>query len=240
MFNLLTTLMIPFSVGKPKTLDEWRTSTEPRMALVRETWGYWRFFGLNEARKFSNLDQPSVVTMGKPGSIVNTYSRNGRLLAVIGVLGENGTRQDRLRILEPAQLGLPEGVRFRIVDLRHNRYLLDGSCSASDLTQVPVTLSAVEPLILLIEPEQKGARVVYFTGADAVPTATFGRKLELKLQAVPGSPVELHIDTEGQEYGCQTPGFAREGTPGDFVVFAGPAPTDGVVRFSRSPTRLTR
>jgi hypothetical protein len=233
MINLLTTLMIPFSVRRLKTLDEWRTSTEPRISLERETWGYWRFFGLNNSRKFSSLDQPEVVAMSQPGSIANVFSRNGRLLAVIGALSGNGTRQDNLRILAPAELGLKEGVRFRIVDLRHNRYLSAGSYSTSDLAQIPVTLNGAEPLILLIQPEQQGARVEYFTGADAVSTTVLGRKLELKLQAVSGSPVELHLEAAGQAYSCETPGFAREATPGDFVVFAGLAPAGGVVRFSR-------
>jgi hypothetical protein len=171
--------------------------------------------------------------MNEPGSIVNAFARNGRLLAVVGALGANGTRQDKLRILAPGRLGLKEGVQFRVVDLRHNRYLSGGSHSVSDLTQIPVTLSGAEPLILLIEPEQKGARVVYFTGADEVSAAMFGRKLELKVQAAPGSPVELHIDTAGQAYRCDTPGFVREDATGDFAVFAGPAPADGVVRFLR-------
>ena len=74
---------------------------------------------------------------------------------------------------------------------------------------------------------------MYFTGADEVSATAFGRELELKLRAVPDSPVELHIDTEGQAYRCDTPGFAREHTEGDFAVFAGPTPADGVVRFSR-------
>jgi hypothetical protein len=233
MINLLTTLMIPFPVRGPKTLEEWRTSTRAPIAPARETWGYWRFFGLNSSRKFSSLDYPDVVAMNEPGSIVNAFARNGRLLAVVGALGANGTRQDKLRILAPGRLGLKEGVQFRVVDLRHNRYLSGGSHSVSDLTQIPVTLSGAEPLILLIEPEQKGARVVYFTGADEVSAAMFGRKLELKVQAAPGSPVELHIDTAGQAYRCDTPGFVREDATGDFAVFAGPAPADGVVRFLR-------
>jgi hypothetical protein len=233
MISLLTTLMIPFSVHEPETLEEWRTSARPRIALTRETWGYWRFFGLNSSRKFSSLDQPDLLVMEQAGSIVTTFSRNGRLLAVVGALGGSGIRQDTLRILAPAQLGLKEDIHYRVVDLRHNRYLSGGPFGISDLAHLPVTLNGAEPLILLIEPEQKGARVVYFTGADEVSATRVGRELELKVQATPGSPAELHVDTDGQAYRCDTPGFVRENATGDFTVFAGPVPADGVVRFSR-------
>ncbi len=233
MINLLTTLMIPFAVEGARTLEVWRTSSQPRIALERETWGYWRFFGLNSSRKVSSLDQPDVLAMDQPGSIASAFSRSGRLLAVVGALGGNGERQDRLRILAPAQLGLKEGNHFRVVDLRHNRYLSGGPYSVSDLAQIPVTLSGAEPLILLIEPEQKGARVVYFTGADGASATMRDQRLELKLQAAPGSPVELHLDTAGQAFRCDTPGFVRENATGDFAVFAGPVPADGVVRFLR-------
>jgi hypothetical protein len=233
MINLLTTLMIPFSVHGPKTLEEWRTSARPPIALARETWGYWRFFGLNSSRKVSSLDQPDVLAMDQPGSIASAFSRNGRLLVVVGALGGNGERQDKLCILAPTQLGLKQGNHYRVVDLRHNRYLSGGPYSISDLAQIPVTLSGAEPLIFLIEPEQVGARVEYFTGADGVSATMRDQTLELKLQAAPGSPVELHLDTAGQAFRCDTPGFVRENATGDFAVFAGPVPADGVVRFLR-------
>jgi hypothetical protein len=51
MIDLLTTLMIPFPLHAPRTLEEWNTSAVAGIALARETWGYWRFFGLNGARK---------------------------------------------------------------------------------------------------------------------------------------------------------------------------------------------
>jgi hypothetical protein len=233
MIDLLTTLMNAFQAEEPRSLEEWRTSDRARLALTRETWGYWRFFDLNRARKFSSLDQPGVAAMEQPGSVLNLYAREGRLLAVAGVLNGKGARQDKIHLLAPEQLGLKEGLRYRVIDLRHNRYFSSPADGLSGLAQIPVSLTGSEPLILLIEPEQKGPRVAYFTGADAVSATRLGRKLELKLLAAPGSPVELHLDTAGEAYRCETPGFARAEVAGDFAVFAGPAPAGGIVRFSR-------
>jgi hypothetical protein len=233
MIDLLTTLAIAFPLHAPRTLEEWSASTAPEISLARETWGYWRFFDVNSARKISSFDQPDVVAMENPASVVNAFPRDGRVLLVIGALAGKGTREDKLKILAPAELGLKQGVRFRIVDLRQNRYFSTGSYTASDLTCIPVTLAGTEPLVLLIEPEQKGPRLVYFGGADGMSETASGRNLELRLKAVPGSRLELHVDTEGQPCRCDTPGFVRENVDGDFVVFAGPAPEDGAVRLSR-------
>jgi len=233
MINLLSTLMIAFQAEEPSSLDEWKTSAGSRLTLTRETWGYWRFFNLNTARKFSSLDEPGVAALGQPGSVLNVYTRDGRLLAVAGVLGGTGTRSDKLHLRAPGELGLKEGIRYRIVDLRRNRYLPGGPYRVADLADLSVTLDGSEPLILLIEPEQTGARVEYFSGADGLTSAGRGRKLELKLQAPPGSPLELHLDMDGQAFRCETPGFARQDVAGDFAVFAGPAPADGIVRFTR-------
>jgi hypothetical protein len=234
MLDLLTILMVPSPLdGARMTLEDWSTSQTPELAVAREMWGYWRFFGLNGAHRFSSFEASDVIAMAEPGSMVNGFSRDGRVLAVMGVPGGHGMRPGKLKVLAPGKLGLREGVRYRLVDLRNNCYLSDGSYSVSDLTQIPVTLAGTEPLILLIEPEQKGPRVVYFKGADQILTTGSGRKLELRIKAVPGSPLEIHVDTAGEEYHSETAGFARRPVPGFFAVFAGAVPSDAVVILSK-------
>jgi hypothetical protein len=88
-------------------------------------------------------------------------------------------------------------------------------------------------LILLVEPEQKGPRVVYFKGADGVTTTVSGRELKLRVTAVPGSPLEIHVDTAGEEYHSETAGLTHRAVAGDFAVFAGAAPSDGVIILSK-------
>jgi hypothetical protein len=234
ILDLLTILMVPSPLdGARLTLEDWSTSQAPELAVAREMWGYWRFFGLNGAHRFSSFEASDVIAMTEPGSMVNGFSRDGRVLAVMGVPGGHGMRPDKLKVLAPGRLGLREGVRYRLVDMRNNRYLSDGSYSISDLAQIPVTLAGTEPLILLIEPELKGPRIVYFKGADQILTTGSGRKLELRIKAVPGSPLEIHVDTAGEEYHSETAGLARRLVPGVFAVFAGTVPNDAVVILSK-------
>lgn len=237
MINLLTTFMIPFRLNRaiaPKTVEEWRVSKEPEVALARELWGYWRFFGLNGAEKYSSFGTADVLAMSQPGSIVNGFARDGRALIVMGVLGGSGKRSETLKILAPEKLGLERGSRYRIVDLRRNRYLSDRAYTTPELAQIPVTLEGDDPLILFIEPERKGPRLVYFSGADGVEASPSDDKLVLKVSAVPGSPVELHVDAAGREFRAATPGFERAPVSGDFAVFTGSVPPGGIVTLSPS------
>jgi hypothetical protein len=234
MINLMTTFSIPFRLNRmmnPTDVEAWRTSQAPEVALAREFWGIWRFFGLNGAEKFSSFDTSEVLRLSQAGSIVNGFARDGRALIVMGVQGGKGIREEKLRILEPARLGLKPGVSYRIVDVRGNRYL-GAAYPVAGLAAIPVTLKDDDPLILLIEPERKGPRLVWFRGADDIAVSQRGSTLECNVQAVPGSPLELFLDTEGQELRAATPGFERS-TAGEFVVFAGPVPEDGVVRVTR-------
>jgi hypothetical protein len=235
MINLMTTFAIPFRLSRammPRDLDEWTRPQSPEIALTRELWDIWRFFGLNGAGKFSSFDTGDVLRMTQPGSIVNGFARDGRVLAVMGVQGGVGVRQEKLEVLAPARLGLKDGVNYRIVDLRKNRYVGQGPRTAAALASIPVSLDGDNPSVLLIEPERAGPRLVWFRGADEVGVAGRGGGFEFKVKAVPGSPLELFLDTAGQTFRAETPGFDRK-QAGDFTVFEGAAPDDGIVRITR-------
>jgi hypothetical protein len=231
MINLMTTFAIPFRLNRmlmPRDAGEWKSSQAPELALAREFWGIWRFFGLNGAEKFSSFDARDVLQMTEPGSIVNGFARDGRALVVIGVQGGAGARGDTLRILSPSRLGLKDGLRYRAIDLRSNR-TLGTPRSVAELARIPVQLSGDDPLILLIEPERKGPGLVWFRGADGVAQSG---DFEFRVQAVPGSPLELYVEEAGQMFRAVTPGFERKPS-GDFAVFSGLVPEDGVVRLAR-------
>jgi hypothetical protein len=148
-----------------------------------------------------------VLQMTQAGSIVNGFARDGRVLVVMGVQGGNGVREERLRILAPDRLGLRQGVRYRLVDLRTKRYLARNK-TADDLAEVPVQLVNDEPLMLLLEPDRAGPQLVYFSGADQV---TENGSLEFRVKAVPGAPLEIYLDTAGQQVHALTPGFEQKG-----------------------------
>jgi hypothetical protein len=235
MINLMTTFAIPFRLSRPttpRTLEEWTHPRSPELALTRELWDLWRFFPLNGAQKFSSFDAGDLLRLSQPGSIVNGFARDGRLLAVLGVQAGQGLRRERLEILAPARLGLKEGVSYRIVDLRNQRYLDRNPRSLAELAAIPVELSNDDPLVLLIAPERRGPGLVWFRGADGVQAAERGGGFEFRVSAVPGSPLELYLDPAGQEFRPATPGFERR-QAGDFTVFAGPVPEDGLVRLTR-------
>jgi hypothetical protein len=231
MINLMTTFAIPFRLNRmmmPREVEDWRTSQAPELALAREFWGIWRFFGLNGAQKFSSFDAGDVLQMTQPGSIVNGFARDGRALVVIGIQGGQGLREDALRILAPARLGLKDGLRYRVLDMRNNRYL-GTARGLAELANVPVRLTNDDPLILLIEPEHKGPRLVWFRGADEVVQSG---DFEFKVNAVPGSPLEFYVDEAGEAFLPATPGFERK-QAGDFAVFSGAAPEDRTVKLTR-------
>ncbi len=124
-----------------------------------------------------------------------------------------------------------------------------GDCCVSDRTApIPARAesravasrrrSTVAHEIQAMATELRRRRIAVAFGADQVGSeAASGQKLEFKIKAVEGSPVELHVDTNGAVYHCATPGFVTRPARGDFVLFAGPAPADGVVRLSREGTR---
>jgi hypothetical protein len=166
--------------------------------------------------------------MTQPGSLVNGFARDGRALIVIGVQGGTGTRADTLRILSPSRLGLKDGLRYRAIDMRNCRYL-GTPRSVAELARIPVQLTGDDPLILLIEPERKGPGLVWFRGADGVAQSG---AFEFQVKAVPGSPLELYVEEAGVTFRAVTPGFDRKPS-GDFAVFSGMVPEDGVVRLAR-------
>jgi hypothetical protein len=235
MVNLMTTLAIPFRLNRrmtPRDAEEWRTSQAPELALAREFWGIWRFFGLNGAQRFSSFDTGEVLRMTQPGSIVNGFARDGRALIVMGVEGGRGIREEELRILDPAAVGLKDGVSYRIVDLRNNRYLSRRQLRSAQLASIPVRLADDDPSILLVEPDRGQPDLVWFRGADAVADLSRDGGFEFKVRSVVGSPLELYMDTAGRDLHAATPGFERR-VAGDFVVFAGFVPDDGIIRLTK-------
>jgi len=243
--NLLTTYMMPFPVyprqfigdwGYPvnlpnsidRALKAWLNPEPAELARAREFWNITRFFGVNGAEKFSSFETGGVLQMTQAGSIVNGFARDGRVLVVMGVKGGNGVREDKLRILAPGRLGLRQGVRYRLVDLRTKRYLARNK-TADDLAEVPVQLVNDEPLMLLLEPDRTGPQLVYFSGADQV---TENGPFEFRVKGVPGAPLEIYLDTAGQQVHALTPGFEPKGA-GDLTAFVGEVPADQVVKFAR-------
>lgn len=231
MVNLLTIFAISGGAISLRDLAQWKAGRSTDLAQARELWGIWRFFGLNGARRISGFDPEGLLRMEQPGSIVNGFARDGRLLAVMGVQGAAGVRHETLHISDPTKLGLAEGLRYDLIDLRNNQYLRKQPAGLAELRAIPVRLTADEPLILLIRPESHGPHLAWFRGADDVVVSQNGGTIECRVKAVAGAPVELYLDANGREIRAATPGF-EQATAGDFVAFAGAVPEDGLIRLT--------
>ena len=229
MINLLTMFGISSGSIAPRDLQQWKAGTSTELARARELWGIWRFFGLNGARRFSGFDSEGLLRMEQPGSIVNAYARDGRLLVIMGAHGGAGVRNETLHIPDPEKLGLAAGPRYELIDLRNNRYLRKQPAALAELRAIPVRLTGDQPLILLIRPEIEGPHLAWFRGADAVAVSQSSDTIECKVQAVAGTPVELYMVTKSHDIRPATPGF-EQAAAGDFVVFTGNLPEDGLIR----------
>ena len=239
MINLLTTFSMANWAISPHDLAQWKAAQSSELAETRELWGIWRSFKLNGAQRIPGFDSQGLLRMEQPGSVVNAFVRDGRALVIMGVHGARGGRKEALHIQVSAKLGLGEGLRYQIIDLRNSRYLRSRPSALAELRTIPVQLAADQPLILLIRPQEKGPNLVWFRGADDVTVSSKTRVLECHVKSVPGSPVELYLDPQGSELAAATPGFKRV-TAGDFVVFAGTEPDDGVVRLTVSGPKAAR
>jgi len=239
MINLLTTFSMANWAISPHDLAQWKAEQSSELAETRELWGIWRSFKLNGAQRIPGFDSQGLLRMEQPGSVVNAFVRDGRALVIMGVHGARGGRKEALHIQVSAKLGLGEGLRYQIIDLRNSRYLRSRPSALAELRTIPVQLAADQPLILLIRPQEKGPNLVWFRGADDVTVSSKTRVLECHVKSVPGSPVELYLDPQGSELAAATPGFKRV-TAGDFVVFAGTEPDDGVVRLTVSGPKAAR
>src|SRR6266513_1869966 len=239
MINLLTTFSMANWAISPHDLAQWKAAQSTELAETRELWGIWRSFKLNGAQRIPGFDSQGLLRMEQPGSIVNAFVRDGRALVIMGVHGARGSRKEALHIQVPAKLGLGEGLRYQIIDLRNSRYLRSRPSALAELRTIPVQLAADQPLIVLIRPQEKGPNLVWFRGADDVTVSSKTGALECHVKSVPGSPVELYLDPQGSELAAATPGFKRV-TAGDFVVFAGTEPDDGVVRLTVSGPKAAR
>jgi hypothetical protein len=237
MINFCATFMFPFRMRfRTDDINDWvNPATGSDIDLVRYHWETQRFFGLNRSKRYSNFDSRSVVDMDQEGSFANVFERDGRVLAVIGYLGTGGegkvgpVRREHLKIISPETLGLKGGVGYRIMDIAHNRYLSGKTYSMDDLKSLPVTLTFGEPTILHIEPAAKAPRVVYFRGVDDLTAEVSGGKMTVKTDAVPGSPLILHLDTGGHDFRPLTAGFVKKAVKGQFPVFSGVVPENGTV-----------
>lgn len=247
MMNFCTTFMFPFRFRSiPDTIEKWATrGLRPDIDFARFLWEIWRFFGLNSSRRFSSFDSRDVIDMTQAGSQANAFGhlrstgRDGRVLVVMGFLKTKADekpekeRREFLKIISPDALGLRADVKYRIVDISHNRYLDKKRYTISEMKQIPVKLVFGEPLIILIEPDAAAPRLVYFRGVDDVTTERTADKLIFKTKTVPGSPLLLYIEDGGVEYRSLTQGIVRESADGDFTVFSGFVPDDGVVELGR-------
>ena len=54
-----------------------------------------------------------------------------------------------------------------------------------------------------------------------------------KTKTVPGSPLLLYLDDAGSEYKSLTEGMSQQSAEGDFTVFGGFVPDDGLVVLGR-------
>ena len=241
MMNFCVTFMFPFRFRAiPDSIEEWATpGVRADRDFARFCWEIWRFFGLNESRRYSNFDSRAVVDMSKSGSLANAFGKDGRALVIMGFLkpkadeSDEKKRQEFLKIISPETLGLKAGVKYRIVDISHNRYLDEKRYTLNELKQIPVELVFGEPLMVLIEPEQATPRLVYFRGVDDITTEKSGDKLIFKTKTVPGSPLLLYLDGGDIEYKSLTEGISLESADGDVAVFGGFVPDDGVVVLGR-------
>ncbi|MHC4395279.1 MAG: DUF6259 domain-containing protein [Planctomycetota bacterium] len=241
MMNFCTAFMFPFRFRPvPRTIEGWATpGLQPELDFARFCWEIWRFFGLNRSSRFSNFDSRDIVDMSKPGSLVNAFGQDGRALVVMNYLktkeGEEPEKQreELLKIISPVSLGLKPNVKYRIVDFTNSRYLNEKRYTINELQQVPVKLVFGKPLMVMIEPEQEGPRLVYFRGVDEVTMKKSTKKLTFRTKTVAGSPLSLYLDDVGIKYRSLTEGIARKSSEGDFTVFSGFVPDDGVVVLSK-------
>ena len=237
MMNFCTAFMLPFHHWIDPDSIEKGTPPRPQaeIDLAQFLWGTWRFFGLNRSERFSNFDSKDVVDMTRPGSLVNAFSNDGRVLVVMNFLKtkENQElekyRDEFLRIISPASLELKPNIKYKIVDLGNNRYFDDKKYTIDDLKQVAVKLTFGKASIILIEPEKAAPRVVYFRGVDDMVTEKSADKITCKTKTVAGSPVSIYIDQAGNNYHSLTKGIVKKSVEGDFAVFSGFVPNDGVV-----------
>ena len=229
MVNLLTMFAISGGAIELRDLEQWKAARSTELVQARELWGIWRFFGVNGARRISGFDPEGLLQMEQPGAIVNAFTRDGRALVIMGVPGAAGVHNQTLHIPDPVKLGLAEGLRYELIDLRNNRYLWKQPGSLAELHTIPVRLAADEPLILLIRPEGHGPHLAWFRGADDVAVSQSGGVIECRVKAVAGAPVELYLDSKGHEIRAATPGFKRAAA-WDFVAIAGAVPEDGIIR----------
>ncbi len=236
MINFCTAFMFPFHRWyNLDSIEKEPPRSQAEIDLTQFLWGTWRFFGLNHSEKFSNFDSRDIIDMTSPGSLVNAFSNDGRVLVVMNFLKtkENQPiekhRDEFLKIISPASLGLKPNIKYRIVDLSNNRYLDDKKYTIDDLKRVAVKLTFGKALIILIEPEKDAPRVVYFRGVDDMVTEKSAEEIICKTKTVAGSPVSIYIDEAGNNYHSLTKGIVKKSVEGDFAVFSGLVPDDGVV-----------
>jgi len=213
---------------------------ESELGFNRNYWECLRFFDVNRARRFSAFDSREVISLAQPGSLVTAFAREGRLMAHLGYMisresraaaggGKRPERREHLSIHKPEILGLVPGAHYRIVDLMADRYLDERTYSLDDLKSVPVTLTLGVSRILLVKPVEQGPHLVYFRGADRVEADPGSEKLTFRITAAQGSPVSLYLEPGGNKYRSLTPGISAGAEGGDFAVFSGLLPADGVV-----------
>jgi uncharacterized protein DUF6259 len=239
MMDFCSTFTFPFRLRVlPESLEDWVKPARPEYETARFYWDVWRFFDVNNSERYSNYDTRGVLEMARPGSVVTAFTRDGRVLFVAGFVKTSSDeklepeRSEELRILAPETLGLKPEARYRVVNLRNRRYLVTGAVRGRELSKLPIKLRK-EPAIFLLEPESARPRVVYFGGADGATVEQTRDALKVRLRAAEGSPVTVWLDSGGAAYRPATPGILQEDVPGDFSVFTGRAPGDGVIVFER-------
>jgi hypothetical protein len=212
-------------------LGDWRKASDPEteLGMNRLYWDAVRFFGVNKAEEFSAFDSRDVISLGKQGSQVTTFARDGSLLLLIGYqaaatssAGRRPVREDRLTIGQPGKLGLDSNGSYSLVDLVAGKYI-GKATGLAGIENIPVKLTLGRARLLLLTPVADTPRVVYFRGADGITGGFSGDgTAELEIDAAQGSPVELYIDAGGSKLKCLTDGFSITKAPAaDFIAVSG-------------------
>ncbi|KPK99337.1 MAG: hypothetical protein AMK75_06680 [Planctomycetes bacterium SM23_65] len=148
-FNLVSFALAynaPFRFPQGRVTRRWREG-DP----IWKYWDVFRAFGIAQARTFTTLRDPDVLSASNEACFVTAWSRKGELLLVLANVSKEAIKT-KLRLEDPERLGLKKDARYRLYDCLARTFIEKDGRTIETLGAREFTVDPAAPRLLRLTP----------------------------------------------------------------------------------------
>ncbi|OGG50105.1 MAG: hypothetical protein A3F84_02660 [Candidatus Handelsmanbacteria bacterium RIFCSPLOWO2_12_FULL_64_10] len=226
---------ISLSLRCQSPMTGWRRRRPAERRLFMKYADILRCFGVSRAESLGAWEEDGSLSAA-PKDLVTYWYRNDRGVLVVGVDMAGRVGRRRIRVEDPARLGLHPRRAYLLYRPDAGRMLSDGPVAAQDVGWLSAELRAWEPLLVFLAPAKGRPQTLWATFSDGVEGEGWdGRKgaLALTVKGVEGGETTVTVYAAGRRVVGATQGSKRlrHRAEGELVRLRAPCNRELSVRF---------